>query len=340
MSLISVKVFRFVVHGAAARGVQAEVLLAAAGLAPERLADPDLRLPLHSARRLWHEAARLTGDEDFGLHLSELLQVGDFGGLGFAARSSATVGEAYQRVVRYLRVLVQSTSLALETDGPHARIRHVWPDPAEPLSRHQVEFLMGCLLQVGRLGSETEFLPHEVRFSHPAPPRLDELHRVFGPRLRFGAAADELVLDQALLALPQRQAEPALAAVLDRHLQDVVSGLPQDEPPTLLERVRGALASELGHGEPNLLAVARRLHMSPRSLQRRLQLEGHSLQGVLAALRSDLAIRYLSERDESVSEIAFLLGFSEVSTFHRAFKRWTGVTPAAYRAARGRQPGL
>lgn len=333
MSAVSVKLLRLIALGAAAAGVASDELLAAAGLTAEQLADPDARVPRPSELRLWQAAARLSGDEHFGLHLSERVQVEDYGGLGFAVRSSATVGEAYQRIVRYLRILAQDAHLELLLEGRTARLRSHRPTDGEQLSRHQIEFLLSTLLIAGRRGSGLAFVPHEVRFGHPAPPRLTELQRAFGPSLRFDQPHDELVFDRSLLALPQTQAEPALAAVLDRHLQDLISRLPQSE--SFLDRVRGCLAGELTRGEPSLQRVAQRLHMSPRSLQRRLQQEGRSLQSVLGELRIELARRYLSEPSESVSEVAFLLGFSEVSTFHRAFKRWTGETPGAFRRRLG-----
>ena len=126
---------------------------------------------------------------------------------------------------------------------------------------------------------------------------------------------------------------PALCDVLERHLLDLAGRVPKDSP-DLLERVRRALAAELQRGDPSLDAIAARLRTSPRSLQRQLQQAGTTLAALHNELRADLAARYLAERSESISEVAFLLGFSEVSTFHRAFKRWTGQTPAAYRRGR------
>jgi AraC-like DNA-binding protein len=332
MSTVAVKVFQAIVAGAAARGVPPDELLSAAGIAAADLADPDGRLPRACEVRLWHEAARLTGDGCFGLHLSELLAIGDFGALGFAVRSSATVGEAYQRVARYLRLMAQDATLQIHLDGGAARLRHVPPTTEPRPSHHAVEFLMTNLLFVGQRGASAAFTARAARFRHPAPARTDEHRRLFGPGVRFAQEHDELVIDRELLSLPQAQAEPALCEVLDRHLSALAERLPADIG--FLEQVRSCMAAELSRGEPTLPSIALRLRMSPRSLQRRLQQEGSSLQSLLSRLRADLAVRYLSESRESISEVAFLLGFSEVSTFHRAFKRWTGVTPAAYRRDR------
>jgi AraC-like DNA-binding protein len=332
MSAVSVKVFHAVVAGAAAQGVDPAVLLAAAGIDPEDLADPDGRLPPTAEARLWHEAVRLTGDDGFGLHLSERLQIDTLGPLGFAVRSSATLGEAYARVRRYMHLIVRGLLLEIVPDGDLARIRHEPPRGQPPPARHAVEFLMANLVLIARRGIGESFVPRAVRFRHAAPAQVDEHRRLLGPGVRFGAPHDELVMERAALDAPQLQAEAALAEVLDQHLGACLAALPPDGG--FLDRVRGALVAELSHGEPALAAVAGRLGMSPRSLQRRLQEERSSLSALLDALRADLAVRYLSDSRESIAEVAFRLGFSEVSTFHRAFKRWTGLTPAAYRRER------
>jgi AraC-like DNA-binding protein len=185
------------------------------------------------------------------------------------------------------------------------------------------------LVMIGKRNLGDAFVTQAVHFRHAAPARIDNHRRIFGGTLRFAQPRDELILDRQLLAQPLPQAEPELAELLDRHLAQLISALPQG--PGFLDRVRSCVAQELRHGEPSLQDVAQRLHMSGRSLQRRLQQEGTTLQELLAGVRRDLAVRHLHDAQESIAEIAFLLGFSEVSTFHRAFKRWTGLTPSAYR---------
>ncbi|MFO0745743.1 MAG: AraC family transcriptional regulator [Myxococcota bacterium] len=270
------------------------------------------------------------GDEAFGLHLSERLPVDGFGALGFAVRSSATVGEAYARVLRFLRLMAHGPVLTLTREGPHARFRHTPPRGEPQPSRHAVEFLLTNLVTLARHAVDPAFMPERACFRHAAPADLGEHRRLLGPRLAFAAEHDELWLDAALLERPQRHAEPALAAVLDEQLASRLAALPREEV-SFLDLTRNAIAAELAHGEPTLEAVAGRLHMSSRSLQRRLQQEGTSLSLVLDRLRSELAVRLLGESREAIGEVAFRLGFSDVTTFHRAFRRWTGQTPAAYR---------
>ncbi|WP_437631189.1 AraC family transcriptional regulator [Sorangium sp. So ce854] len=334
MSDISVRLFQAIVAGAAAEGVAPAELLAAAGVDPADLADPDMRFPRAVEARLWCEAARLLRDDCFGLHLSERLPVDGLGALGFAVRSSGTVGEAYERVARYLRLVARGPSLEIRIDGDVARLRHEPPRSGPAPSRHAIEFFLCNLVVLAKRGADPAFTPRAARLRHAAPARVDEHRRLFGAGLRFGEEHDELVIERAFLATPQAHAEPVLCEVLDQHLASVAAALPAET--SFVERARSAIAAELAHGEPALPAIAARLRMSPRSVQRRLKEAGTSLSSLLDRLRADLAVRYLSESRDSIPEIAFLLGFSEVSTFHRAFKRWTGVTPATYRRGAGR----
>lgn len=330
MGSVSVRVFQLVVAGAAAGGVAPADLLAAAGIAARDLADPDGRLSRVLEARLWHAAARLTGDDAFGPHLAERVAPDGFGALGFALRSSPTLGDAYARLSRFLRLVAHGPVMTTTVEGAVVRLGHAPPPTPPPPSRHAVEFLLTVLVDLARRGVDAAYLPRAVTFRHPAPARLDEHQRLLGPGVRFDAAHDEVVIDRDRCDRAQRHAEPALARVLDDHLAQQLGAL-GDEDASVVDRTRRALFAELDHGEPAIEVIAARLRMSPRSLQRRLKQEGASLTGVLDRLREELARRYLDEARDSIGEVAFRLGFSDPSTFHRAFRRWTGLTPAAYR---------
>lgn len=335
MSTVSVRMFQVIVMGAAARGVAPERLLSEVGVPPEALLDPDGRLPRTVEVRLWQAAVRLSQDENLGLHMAAQAGIADLGPIGFAVRSSGTLREAYGRAARYLALVNQEVGLALLTEGATAVLRHVPPQGAPP-PRQAVDFFLGLLHLIGRHGIGAAFSLRALHLRHPAPPARDEYQRLFAATPRFSQPHDEVIVEAALLDLPQQQAEPALGEIIERHLQDLQRQLPAGA--TFLERTRSCLIAELREGEPTLERLARRLHMSPRSVQRRMQEEGTSLMELSAQLRVELARRYLRERQESIGEIAFLLGFSEASTFHRAFKRWTGMTPAAYRRAPPAEP--
>ncbi len=162
--------------------------------------------------------------------------MGSLGALGFAVRSSATVGEAYARAARYLRVVAIGPSLDIRIEGDVALLRHEPPRSSPAPSRHAVEFFLGNLVVLARRGADPAFTPRAARFRHAAPARVDEHRHLFGAGLRFGEAHDELVIDRAFLARPQAHAEPLLCEVLDQHLASLAAALPAEA--SFLERAR------------------------------------------------------------------------------------------------------
>jgi AraC-like DNA-binding protein len=306
------------------------VLLRAAGLGPAAVFDPDGAVPHRQNARLWDEAVRLTGDQDLGLHMAEWVSQcpeEHFDVLAYAVQSCASLGEHYRRMGRYVRLLHEGAYLSLEIEQDTAKLVHGLLDGAMP-PRQPVECMLALAVLQGRRAIGEEFAPRAVCFAHPWPARVGEQERLFRAPVRYGCEHNEVVLDRALLERRQLQAEPRLLAMLDRQLEGLLSRLPEDR--SLQGQARRVMADHLLDGEPALYAVAAKLHMSPRSLQRRLRDEGTSFAKLLADLRRDLALRHLQSPRTTIGDVAFLLGFSEVSAFHRAFKRWTGRTPAEH----------
>jgi AraC-like DNA-binding protein len=147
--------------------------------------------------------------------------------------------------------------------------------------------------------------------------------------VRFGCAQPELVFSADQLALPVKTAKPGLAVVLDRHLRDLIARLPPRG--SLYNRVHQAIASTLHRGRPSLAATARALHASPRSLQRYLRESGVTHRQIVDDVRRDMAERLLASGRVSIGEVAFLLGFEDVSGFRRAYRKWTGMNPSSKR---------
>lgn len=139
------------------------------------------------------------------------------------------------------------------------------------------------------------------------------------------------MLTSELLARQQRHAEPRLLAVLARQLDGLLVEQPEDH--RFLEQVKRCMMNELPDREPSIAVVAAKQRMSPRTLQRRLYGEGTTFAALLSDLRRDLAVRYLADARLEIGEVGFLLGFQDATAFHRAFKRWTGSTPAQHRRA-------
>lgn len=328
-----IKTILAVVGFAAHFGVPPPELLRAAALDPARLVDPDASLPRSQEIRLWDEAVRLTGDQDFGLHLAEWVArfpPDHFDVLAFAVRSSPTLGEHFRLAGRYIRLIHEGVYLSLEEEGDVVRLVH-GHSPEQIGPRQPIEGMLALVLLHGRLGVGEEFAPRAVCFAHARPDRVSEQERVFRAPVHYGRPRNELVLDRALLDRPQRHADQRLLTILDRQLGALLSGLPERR--CFRDVVTGCMMDELPEREPVVGSIAAKLHMSARSLQRRLQGEGTSFAEVLSDLRRDRALHYLKDRRISIAEVAFLLGFGDVTAFHRAFKRWTGSTPARHRSA-------
>jgi AraC-like DNA-binding protein len=322
---------RLVMTTAMARGVPPGKLLAAIGVSPQALIAGDGRIPAEPALHAWQVAAELCGDPWFGLSAAGHLPSDYLGALGFAIHGSATLGDALQRLARFFALVNQHVSLELVEDGAVAHVRFVTREdiPAEQL-RHPTECLLAVVLEVARRATGTALRPVAVAFRHAAPPDLSPYHRAFGITPRFAQPWHELTLDRAAIDLPHTAPDHTLVALAERHLHRRNAELPPAE--TFSERVRRVLREELELGEPTLPRLTARLRLSARTLQRRLSCEGTSMQALLDEVRRELSIRRLAESTQSIAEISYALGFAEVRAFHRAFKRWTGSTPAAYRS--------
>jgi AraC-like DNA-binding protein len=216
----------------------------------------------------------------------------------------------------------------IDRDGI-TRLEHTLGDRAAQ-SRHAAEFTLGCVVAITAQLTGAPVRPRRVELRHAAPTDVSAHLALFGCAPQFDAAVNALELDPEVLARTVTGADPALSAIILRHAEAVLATRPDPRASTV-ERVRHLLARTLGEGDATLAAVAAQLHMSERSLQRRLADEDRTFDAILDDLRRELALRYLADPLVSIAEIAFLLGYSEASAFHRAFKRWTGATPAEMR---------
>lgn len=326
---MTTRAIRPLVSGLAELGHDPAPVLALVGIEEVVIEDPEASVPMQQVVSLIDHAVQATGDDNLGLHLAQHAQSGSFDVHLYAMISSATLGDAFQCLCRYQRLIHDSTEVRLDIEDDRATLRHRMPGGlAAP--RHSAEFLLTAWVRGGRMATGTAWAPTEVRFAHHEPSGSDEHRRFFDAPVRFMTGENALVVPASLLELPCTRADPALFAMLDRYAADRLERAPRSA--AIADRARTALAAALRHGEPSAAHVARRLKMSVRTLNRALVAEGTSYRRVLEQLRRELALRHLADVRLSVTEIAFLLGFSELSAFHRAFRRWTGQTPSQFRA--------
>jgi AraC-like DNA-binding protein len=311
------------------KGCDVPAFLRDHGIDPLIFNDPDARLPHATASRLWPAAAQLVNDPDLGLHVAEGIRSGTFGVLEYAVRTSENVGAGFERLFRYHRMLHDVAEVKLSIYGDHAAFSHRLPGP-HFLPREVAEYVVAGWLVTSRRASGVNWTPLRVRFPHETPADVSEHRRLFGCPLEFGFERSELLFARELLDVPLLNTDADLQAILEAQVVAALETLPRVEATT--EGVRRRLAAALCHGPPTLEQIAPQMHMSSRTLHRRLNEESTSFRQVLTEVRRELATRHLTERRLAIGEIAFLLGFSEPSAFHRAFKRWTGHAPLNYRA--------
>jgi AraC-like DNA-binding protein len=305
-------------------------LYAATDLSPEMLADDEARVSPAQFCVAWAAATKLAGDPGLAFRIADATPPGAFGIVEYVCRSSATLGDALRQWCRYLRILDDAVEVALvETEDGHSSVRVVTESDAPAPASHELCFALIVKNARSMLGGD--FPVTEVRFTHTLPRQEQETHRAyFGAPVRFGADHTELVLPGSTLDKRLTTADPSLLAILRAPAEAALSRGPVDAP--LTDQVKRAIRGALESDDAQLEAVARKLGMTGRSLQRRLKDEGTAFQAVRDEMRKELADRYLGQ-GMSFSEISFLLGFSEPSAFFRAFKRWTGLTPFERRAA-------
>jgi AraC-like DNA-binding protein len=328
--IVAVAFLRALIDRAGSAGVDAGRVLRDAGISEEILADVNGWVPVDAIARAWILASERATDPDWGLHAAETIPVGVYGVLEFATISSLTILETLERVARYYRLMGAMSELGLEVHRDRARVTLRPVLSIEPARlRHYHEYTLAFLAVRGRMLGGDAAGPSEVRFMHPAPASTTEHARIFRAAVRFAQPTNELVVPRAVLYLPVRTANPAASAALGRAGETMLGGEWSD----VLESARAATRTALEGGDVRLEAVARRLRIGSRTLQRRLHEHGTSYARVLDEVRSETAKRWVEQKTMSFGEIAFGLGFSEPSAFHRAFKRWTGLTPRDYQGS-------
>ena len=326
---IQAKAAEKIVRRAAAHDVSADELYRAVKLDPSVLLDPDNRIPFAQLVDLYEKAAQLTGDDNFGLHVGESVDPKLFDVVGYSALNSPTLGDAFARVARYHSIWTDGATFTLETSKDTSAIIYRYLDKTISEHRHDSEMTLATVTTLCRKIASSDFNPTAVEFQHEAPADKSELERLFRCPMKFGAALNKLSFPSRNLTLAIGKADAGLCALLDRHAEELLAKFPPRD--SLVDQVRSIIAKEFRGGDPSLEHVADQLGLTPRTLQRKLHELGTSHNDLLEQMRRQLAMQYLREREMAICEVAYLLGFSESSSFHRAFKRWTGLTPREFR---------
>ncbi|MDF5723612.1 MAG: AraC family transcriptional regulator [Rhizonema sp. PD37] len=328
---VSIKAVQGILSAAQATDshLEAEQVLPAIRLCPEILKDADEQISSEKFYALWLELVHRSGDRSIGLKMAEFTQPSTWDVVGYAVESSPDLNEAMQRIARSARVLNEEVEMTFEIHGKVARLTHAIPSSPVPLYRALCDWIVaGVFLMIRRM-TGVDFVPLKVGFEHSLPEDISVYRQLFRAPVEFDQPVNEIVFDSTFLSTPFLRSYPELGKVLDRYIQELLAKLPQSE--NLIDSVRREISVELRGGNLGIDTVAKRLGFVSRTLQRKLKEAGTSYQQLVDEMRQSLSIYYLQEEHMAVSEVAFLLGFSETSAFHRAFKRWTGTTPGEFR---------
>ena len=331
----SADLVRLLLGYAAQLGLDTEQLAAGAKLQSELLADREARVELDTYAELFDAVALASRDEDFGLHLGEAVsRVGTGHVLSAVMMNCETVAQALDKLTRYHGLVTDGVTPVLERrDGATAVVLAARLN--DGLGRHESEASLSSFALVLRTITAGRVRPGAVHFAHDRPSRTAEHERIFGCPLVFGAERSELLIGEGDMRRSMPMSDPPLLVALERFAQERVARMATLK--SWSSRIRDSVSRALARGErPSLAASAKALGVSRRSLQSRLDEEQTSFKLILDEVRRDLAVGYLERADMSLSDIAFLLGYSEQSGFNHAFRRWTGSTPRAYRSRQGR----
>jgi len=306
-------------------GYRPESLLKAAGLLPTAWDDPDARIPCHAFGAVIGRAMQERPMKNLGVRMAAETPIGSFPLLDYLILTSGTVGEGIKQLTRYFRLVVAPVTFDIR-EGEDPIVVMISAED----NTLSIEFSVSLGVLHFRREAESRYDPEFVAFAH----KLDdvgEVERILECKVRSPAPWSGWALTRSAWDLPLRRRDSQLRQLLEQQADEMVSRIPVADGVGF--DVRRVLTKRVAAGEATIASVARELATTPRTLQRRLAAAGLSFQDLVEQTREEIAEKYLTNVSLSIAEISYLLGYSEPSALHRAFKRWKGMTPQAFREA-------
>lgn len=304
-------------------------LLSEVGLDRSCLHDPDIKIPIDPVIRLLEMSANAARVEDFGLRMAETRHLSNLGPVALAARDAATLREGLEAAIRYLSLHNEAMLLSLEAVGDVVIFKSDLVAERCSVGRQAIELVVGVAHRFIRQLSGGAWRSRPVWFSHGPPADMTSHLRLFGPWVEFGQECNGILLDASDLDAPLPASDPAMS----RHVKQYLEPLLAQSHVTLSEQVRRLVHELLASHHASTDQVASRLGMNRRALHRQLVQEGTTFSSIFDEVRIDLAGRYIEDRGLPLSEVAHLLGFSELSGFSRWFRTEFERSPKSWRQA-------
>lgn len=300
-----------------------------AGLDPGKLKDQDARYTADSITRLHELTIEVTGDPCFMLKLANFWHPSHLHALGYGWLASGSLKDAFNRLIRYYDIAAISAERVYLNKLKAGYLFVIdMPEDMHPLHETEDDALMVLLVAMCRMSVGASFQPLRVRMRRPAPPCVQEFDAYFGAPVEFSTDELSLLLPKSTVEAELPTANTSVARACDHIIDEYLARLDQAN---VVNQVRVHLVESMPSGKVNEHDIASNLHMSVRSLQRKLKQEDSSFKQILDNTRRELALSYIKEKHTSINEITYLLGYSDPANFSRAFKRWTGMSPSVGR---------
>jgi len=309
-------------------GLDCAAIFASVGM-PDEPPDQQLRRKNSPQHQFWSAAEKISGDPDIGLRIGDLMPPFRGQVVEYLFLSSPTFGDGLERCIRYHRLLTDALQFSLRMEDDVAVLAGL-----EHPVRHYLECATSVVLRFLRHVSEGHFQPREIWFTHQDGAVAETYERVYQCPVRLGMPEGVIRFEPDVLSRSSLTAEPELLAIHEDLANAKMADLSRRD---FFFRMENELGNLLERGTVSLDTLAQQMGMSPRSLRSELSKAGTSYKAVLAGFREKLARRLLARTQEPIDQIIYLTGFSEPAAFSRAFKRWTGETPTAYRSRKQQQ---
>jgi AraC-like DNA-binding protein len=331
---VSISLVRALIEATDRAGIDTERFLTEGKLDRALLQNPNARLDAHTYDALQELALDMSADPAFGLHMGEHATWSAFQVVGYLVSQCRTIREALDVLFRYYRIVSDCQPSYLVERGDESVLIYNFLRTTPRCSRLRAEFGVTRLMRIANMFAGVSSKPRQVWFEHSEPPYVAEYARLFGEHtVLFDQPSTGIVMTTSALDSVQLHPNPNLYNVLktlaDRQLRELDANAP------LSQRIHDLVVHHFTEVEPNMEMIGRHLDMSARTLRRKLAMEGRGFAEIVEHAMGELARNVVSEPNTTIQEAAFRLGFADVTSFHRAFKRWTGRTPKQFRQSGG-----
>jgi AraC-like DNA-binding protein len=314
-----------------ANGYDAAGIFAAAGIDHVPSNDPLERLTTAQVAALFHEGVKLTGNPAVGLTVARFIHPSSLHALGYSLLASSTLRDCCERLVNYFRLASEQGEMRIsEKEDRFCISTHTLTDG---VAFETIDAWHAFLVRLFRLLYKPDFAPVTVSLARPCPPGYEaQYEKSFHAPVTFDTPYCEICLEQTVVDEPLMGGNRELALQNDRVIEDYMAALDKAD---IIARVKQIIIQTLSSGNCSKQRVANEMAMSPSALQQKLAQRHSSFQDLLNQVRQSLALAYMEQARVSITEMSFLLGFADTSSFTRAFRRWTGKSPRDYRQTLG-----